>query len=155
MKKTVWVSALVGMMVLSGCDHMGDKEQGGMLIGGAAGALAGSQFGGGDGRLVATAIGALLGSAVGSNVGASMDELDRLKAQQAFDKAAAAPVGRTITWNNPNTGHTGTVVATRDGTSNSGQYCREFQTTVKIGGKEQSAYGTACRQPDGAWKVQS
>ncbi len=34
-----------------------------------------------------------------------------------------------------------------------GQYCREFQQTVTIGGKTEEAYGTACRQPDGSWKI--
>lgn len=32
-------------------------------------------------------------------------------------------------------------------------YCREYTRTVWIGGREQEAYGTACLQPDGAWKV--
>jgi surface antigen len=44
----------------------------------------------------------------------------------------------------------------RDGTdTRTGAYCREFQQTVTIGGKTESAYGTACRQPDGTWKVVS
>ena len=33
------------------------------------------------------------------------------------------------------------------------QQCREFQTPVVIGGREQQAYGTACLQPDGTWSV--
>jgi hypothetical protein len=32
-------------------------------------------------------------------------------------------------------------------------YCREFQSTIKIGNRAQPAYGTACQQPDGTWKV--
>lgn len=43
----------------------------------------------------------------------------------------------------------------RDGTSVAGRYCREFQQTVMIGGRSESAYGTACLQPDGAWEVVS
>lgn len=35
------------------------------------------------------------------------------------------------------------------------QTCREFQQKILIDGKEQSAYGTACRQPDGSWRVVS
>jgi surface antigen len=35
-----------------------------------------------------------------------------------------------------------------------GSYCREFQNDVTIDGKKENAYGTACRQPDGSWKVQ-
>lgn len=31
--------------------------------------------------------------------------------------------------------------------------CREFQTEIIIDGRKQPAHGTACRQPDGTWKV--
>lgn len=34
-----------------------------------------------------------------------------------------------------------------------GRYCREFQTSVRVGGRSQPSYGTACRQPDGDWQV--
>src|SRR5262245_27922876 len=33
----------------------------------------------------------------------------------------------------------------------SGPYCREFQTTIVIDGRPQSAHGTACQQADGSW----
>ncbi len=32
-------------------------------------------------------------------------------------------------------------------------YCREIIMDVVIDGVEQTAYGTACRQPDGSWKI--
>ena len=32
-------------------------------------------------------------------------------------------------------------------------YCRQFQGTVMIDGKAQPSSGTACRQPDGTWRV--
>lgn len=35
----------------------------------------------------------------------------------------------------------------------SGQYCREFQSTVLVGGVPQQSYGTACQQPDGTWRI--
>jgi hypothetical protein len=34
------------------------------------------------------------------------------------------------------------------------QGCREFNTPVTIGGQPQQAYGTACLQPDGSWKIE-
>jgi hypothetical protein len=34
-----------------------------------------------------------------------------------------------------------------------GQYCREYQSTVIVGGRPQPGYGTACLQPDGSWRV--
>ena len=48
------------------------------------------------------------------------------------------------------------VEGDRDG-ANEGEHgepeCREYQTTIMIGGKPEKAYGRACRQPDGTWKV--
>lgn len=32
-------------------------------------------------------------------------------------------------------------------------YCREFQRDIIIDGKPERAYGTACLQPDGTWKI--
>ncbi len=55
--------------------------------------------------------------------------------------------------NDPESGNYGTVTPIRDGSTSSGQYCREYQQTVTVGGRTQQAYGTACRQPDGQWKV--
>ena len=34
-----------------------------------------------------------------------------------------------------------------------GQYCREYQSTVMVGGVPQPSYGTACLMPDGIWRV--
>lgn len=33
-------------------------------------------------------------------------------------------------------------------------YCREYQTEVTVARKQQEAYGTVCRKPDGTWKIQ-
>ena len=147
-------AALVTAMLATGCaQSMGEKETLGGLLGAAGGGLLGSQFGHGSGQLAATAAGTLLGALVGSNIGRSMDEVDRLKAEQAYNHATAAPIGETITWNNPKTQNYGSVTPVREGTSSAGLYCREFQQTVTIGGRSEHAYGTACRQPDGSWKM--
>ena len=34
-------------------------------------------------------------------------------------------------------------------------YCREIIMDVVIDGVEQQAYGTACREPDGSWKIKN
>lgn len=34
-----------------------------------------------------------------------------------------------------------------------GRYCREYQAQVIVNGAPQQSYGTACRQPDGSWRV--
>ncbi|WP_019644420.1 RT0821/Lpp0805 family surface protein [Novispirillum itersonii] len=129
------------------------KQTAGGLLGGVGGAVVGAQFGGGTGKLAATAAGALLGAWLGSEVGKSLDNADRAALHQAQTSAYSAPVGQPITWNNPQSGHSGYVTPTRDGTASDGSYCREFQNTVTIDGKTEHAYGTACRQSDGTWKI--
>ncbi len=34
-----------------------------------------------------------------------------------------------------------------------GEYCREYQKTIRVGGQIESGYGTACLQPDGSWMI--
>jgi len=141
-------------LILAACSDAGQKQTAGTVIGGVAGAVLGSQIGGGSGRLVATAIGTLAGAMIGSEIGKSLDRADQLAMAQAEQKAHTAPVGEKIVWNNPDSGNSGSVTPIRDGrNAQSNAYCREYQTTVVIDGREQSAYGTACQQPDGSWKV--
>lgn len=154
MKFRIITAVTLTGLLLSGCTSLGGEKQSmGTFLGGATGAVVGSQFGGGNGRLAATAVGAILGAAIGNDIGQSLDEVDRMKSQQAFNMATKANLGSTVTWNNPRTGHHGTVVPVRDGYSTTGEYCREFQQTVDIGGRKQTAYGTACRMGDGQWRI--
>ena len=67
--------------------------------------------------------------------------------------AYASPLNQPIVWNNPGTGNSGSITPIRDGRSNSGKYCREFQSDVTVGGEHQNAHGTACQEPDGSWKI--
>jgi surface antigen len=150
--KTVIAAALI-LLLGAGCAQQGEKQTVGMISGAALGGLLGSQFGSGAGQLAATGAGVFIGGLIGSEIGRSMDEVDRMKANQAINTAHSAPLGETISWNNPDSGHSGTVTPVRDGTSSTGNYCREFQQTITIGGQTEQAYGTACRQPDGSWQV--
>ena len=63
------------------------------------------------------------------------------------------PTDQAADWINPDTDRAGAIVPTRTFTGAAGQPCREFVTTITIGGEEQQGYGTACRQPDGSWQV--
>jgi len=145
---------VVAASLLAGCaDNAGPKETVGTLGGAAAGGLIGSQFGSGSGKLAATGLGVLLGGLLGNQIGKSMDDQDRARALRAQQAAYTAPIGQQIVWNNPDNGHSGTITPTRDGRDATGAYCREFQTTVTIGGQPKPAFGRACQQPDGSWKV--
>jgi surface antigen len=157
-KTTMRFKALVPIItaafVLTACTSGNEKETAGTVLGGVGGAVLGSQIGGGSGRLIATAIGTLAGALIGNQIGQGLDKVDKMEMQKAETQAHQAPVGQTIVWNNPDSGNSGTVTPVRDGrSSQTGAYCREYQTTVTVGGKQQDAYGTACQQPDGSWKV--
>jgi hypothetical protein len=71
----------------------------------------------------------------------------------ATQQAAAAPLGDSIQWHD--SGAYGSVTPLRDGADGSGRYCREFQHQIVVGNRQQSGYGIACRQPDGAWEIVS
>src|SRR5215472_5808228 len=106
---------------------------------------------GGGGAIAGAVIGgALLGGAAGN----MLDQRDKRMAAEAQQKALeSAPTGTPVAWNNPDNGHSGTITPTQTYQSG-GTYCREFQSDVVIDGKPDKAWGTACRQPDGSWKVQ-
>ena len=148
-------AVLLALFFVAGCANSpyGPKQTAGGVLGAAGGGLLGAQFGSGSTQLAATAAGVFIGALLGSEIGRSMDDVDRLKADQAITQAHTAPIGDTITWNNAKSGNSGTVTPIRDGTSASGEYCREFQQTVIIGGKAEDGYGIACRQPDGTWRI--
>jgi surface antigen len=149
--------AATGLLVLSlgACENSeyGRKQTAGVVVGGVGGAVIGSQFGHGTTQLAATAAGTLIGAWIGSEVGKSLDKADQQYATQSADNALERyPDGQASTWENPNTGHAGQTTPTRTYETAQGP-CREYQTSVVIDGRKQTAYGTACRQPDGSWKV--
>ena len=156
MTPTKLVIAIALLLSLAACGNgAGQKQIGGTLLGGALGALAGSQIGSGSGQLAAVALGALGGAFLGAEVGKSLDRADRLSMQRTVHQTLETNrTGATATWNNPDSGHSGTVTPTRTFQTASGQFCREYQQTVTIGGKTESAYGTSCRQADGSWGIQ-
>ncbi len=150
------MAAAAGMaLALSGCQswEYGEKETAGTVIGGVGGALLGSQVGDGTTRLVATAAGTLIGAWIGNEVGKSLDRADQQSAERSANTALERyPDGKASRWENPNTGHSGATTPVRTYETAQGP-CREYQTSVVIDGRSQTAYGTACREPDGTWRV--
>lgn len=130
------------------------KQGVGTLAGAAGGAILGSNIGGGKGQIAAIAIGTLLGGALGSSVGQSLDRADMNYYNQTSQSALeTGRSGQAVAWKNPDTGNSGTITPVNSYQNNAGQYCREYNQTVKVGGKTENAYGRACRQPDGSWKI--
>jgi surface antigen len=130
------------------------KSDAGTVLGGIGGAFIGAQVGKGSGQLVATAAGALLGAYLGNSIGASLDEGDLAYYDRTSQSALASnKVGQTSTWKNPDSGNSGTITPTRAFSNASKQSCKEYTQTIQVGSKTERAYGTACRQADGSWKI--
>lgn len=151
---------IAGLMILAvtACQQSpnGDlfsKANIGTLTGAAGGAWLGSNVGGGKGKIVGIAAGTLLGAALGHSVGTSLDKADMAYYHQTSQNALEnAPVGKPSSWSNPDNGHSGTITPVKTFQAE-GTYCREYRQTINVGGKQQEGYGTACRQPDGTWKI--
>jgi surface antigen len=96
----------------------------------------------------------LIGGLLGGALGNVLDQRDRELAQRnAYAALENAPTGGSSEWRNPDNGHHGSFTPTRTWQTGSGQYCREYQQVIVVGGDRQEAYGTACRQPDGTWQI--
>lgn len=149
-------TALVLAVSLVGCQSMQDspKQTMGTLVGAGLGALAGSQVGSGKGQMAAIAAGTLLGAWAGSEVGASLDRADRMYMENNTQSALESnPTGVTSTWQNPDSGHSGTTTPVQTYRTAQGMDCREFENTVTVDGRTETATGRACRQADGTWKL--
>jgi len=154
LRKSV-IAVFAASLLLAACqtDSWGGGETIGTAGGAAAGGLLGSTIGRGSGNAAATLGGVLLGGFLGNRLGSTVDESDRRAEAHAEQRAYTAPIGQQITWNNPQNGNAGTITPTKDGYDQGGAYCREFQQTITVGGKQQQGYGKACQQPDGSWKI--
>ena len=124
------------------------------LVGGALGAivggLLGSKVGKGKGKLAATAAGTLLGALAGASIARSMDTADNECVRKALD---AAPDQKQVAWRNPDANAQYKVTPVKSYNDRAGRYCREYITEAVVGGRTEKVYGTACRQPDGAWQI--
>ena len=80
-----------------------------------------------------------------------VDEQAQREHEAAQVAATMAPVGEEIIWDTGDA--SGYVVTTREGANRQGQPCREYQHSITVGGQTEKAYGTACQQADGSWKI--
>jgi surface antigen len=156
MHATKLIAAGMLAATLAGCagdPNVGPRQQSGAAIGALAGGVLGAAVaGGGTGKTAAgAAIGAVAGGILGGAIGQSLDEQDRQRAYEAEMQALeygdpGAPVG----WRSARTGYYGTVVP-GPAYDSRGMRCREYTHTIYIGGRPETARGTACRNPDGSW----
>ena len=95
----------------------------------------------------------LAGALIGNQIGKTMDEHDKLMLEKSSHQALEfSPSGSSVEWNNPDSGNHGYITPTKT-FRESGQYCREYQQEIVVGGEKHKAFGKACRQADGHWKI--
>lgn len=142
-------------LALVGCNSGNQQQTVGTLLGAALGGWVGAKIDNdGAGGAIAIATGTVVGGLVGGSIGKKMDDVDRLKHAQAQQRAFENGVsGNGQQWFNPDTGAYGVVTPQSAYQTAQGQYCREFQQEITVGGNQVDGYGTACRQPDGSWKI--
>lgn len=123
-------AALAGAVLLGGCTMIG--TQAGPPKGLTAGAFAGP---------MAAEIETVLGP-------------DALKmAEQAqYEALEYGRPGVPTAWNHPRSGNNGQIVVGQTYEVNRLD-CREYTHTVYVGGRANVARGTACRQPNGVWRL--
>lgn len=162
MKHIMAVMALMATLSLGACAQpgeqnawgMGNKQTIGALGGAVVGGTLGSKVGKGSGKGWMTGVGTLLGALAGSSIGQSLDQADRMYASQAWNQAHTAPVGQTVKWNNPESGHYGTYTPIREGrNASTGGVCREYKQSIFVDGQAQTAVGQACQNSDGTWTM--
>lgn len=181
--KKATLAGTIATFALAGCvENTGRTAQQdagiavGGLVGAIAGGLAGTQVGKGRGRTTAIIAGSILGGLAGGAIGNRLGQRDEQLAQQATQQTlASAPVNQPVRWQNPQSGAYGDVVATTPvyqqpyyapqptaatyGTTYSQPQtvdCRDYKQTIFVDNQRyETAVGTACRQPDGTWRIQS
>ena len=133
-------------LILSGCTP-GQNVPGATAAGAVAGGLAGGLlFKGSAAGIIG---GALLGGIIGNAIGNQMDARDRARMENVI---IVTPVNETVVWTNEETGVTYRVTPIKN-YYYEGNYCREYTSRVYVNGRWQTAYGRACRMPDGSWEL--
>ena len=84
-------------------------------------------------------------------IAARLDEEQMRAHEDAIIEATKSPVNDPIVWADGPA--SGSVTTTREGHTQDGRPCREFQQQVSIAGQSEQAYGTACQQADGSWQI--
>lgn len=145
-------------LALAACENA-DRERIGTIGGAAVGAVAGKAIGGsGTSGTIGMILGAIGGGYLGGEVGQSLDNRDKNQLSDATQRALdEGTVGRSYDWSNSATGNRGTVTPTSTAYARAeGQTCRDFTTSVTLReGRSATSSGTACKQPDGSWRVVS
>lgn len=133
--RLIKVTAAFGLVatLLGGCSASGNinKAQVGAILGAVGGSLAGAHLAPRGGEKLFAGLGSGAGSFVGQKLGSYLDERDREAMREATLAALGGSIGSTSSWENPDSGHSGTVVVLSELPS-AERTCRAVDTDVRI-----------------------
>lgn len=87
---------------------------------------------------------------IGGDISKNMDDMDRMKMNRALENHS---VGEPICWLTSHSGAFYHDTPVKNMSVQCNSYCHAHSTTAMVAGKKQQIYGTACRQPDGSWRM--
>lgn len=94
---------------------------------------------------------AMAGGLIGGNVGTGLSSNEKVQALEAEYRALEySQPGQPVAWGDKGSGRYGEVAAAQPYRVGS-QDCRQYTHTVTLGGAQNVARGTACRNSDGSW----
>lgn len=147
MKKTFALAA--GVLLLAGCAGKPDVPTG-AIPGANPGTVVGSPIAAGSGE---PAVGPVEGGLMGAEVGRSLNDADRGVALKAeYEALEYGRSGRPTVWQSKSGDNHGEIKVGSTYQVNRLD-CREYTHDVWIGGRLRVVKGTACRDPDGVWRI--
>jgi len=143
------VAAAAGMLALAGCSA-GSGITTGTVPGANTGRLIGSPLATGSGD---PDVRAVEGGMTGVDVGRSLNAAARAAGQKAeYEALEYGHAGRPTEWKSPEGDFNGVITVGNVYRVNRLD-CRHYTHRVLIGGRTRLIDGSACRQPDGVWRI--
>ena len=140
--------AVAGICVALGACATGSGETTGAIPGANPGTVLNSPVATGTGE---PDLGPVEGGLMGADVGRSLDDDSRAAALKAeYEALEYGRAGQPTHWQSG--GNRGEIVVGATYEVNRLD-CREYTHNVFVGGRLRVVHGTACRQPDGAWRI--
>jgi surface antigen len=121
-----------------------------------AGIVSSSVIGGmpGRGNGLSLAGGIILSGAYGASLTQGLDCADRSYAYRAYyDGLNSSRQNSIWGWRNPRNGRYGDFLVGEYYADDDGFRCATYSQRLNIGGRQETASGHACQQPDGSWTI--
>lgn len=155
MKRIAILALALSLAACKTTDDPDNQRAVGAVAGAIFGAFVGYHiFGSGSGQGIMAMLGAAAGGAGGFYAADYVIKRDQRKmGKAAYEGLTDTPVGKTVYWQNEETGSAGSFTVLRAFSTADGRPCREFMTNVMGDLDTVETKRTACRLHSGAWEV--